>query len=1118
MFKNLPVVDDILLETGRVKEEISYYGVAKKKKSETKTNNKICTTMEQSRRQIRCLLDWPIDIGHDYKWVSKSRNVKAAAANLSNVLAGNSALKGAIEERRDWIKLRFVLELLPPFLEEIQGVYLESEIEIAWLDEVEEILIQANHAINNVTLRNKPPHKFNTPAAAAAAAAVLFVANWKAIQKRKKVVKRTAHAFSNLFESKEGYDFRFITRYGSGFSDLLSSSDLLHRTAPRIPSVIQQIHNYLHEMLPMFSELHYKVKLLGDGLEYMSRLLYNDYAAKGGNVSRIIWLNHIRGIAKRADLCLQTLKDNSDIIVTDTYPLETEPGKSISIEIDEILECINLLKVVMKVFNIESLEESSWVVGLEEDVHVLVSQLTTHGSGSGSGHDHSVVSILGVEGIGKTTLAKKIYNHRAVVDNFPLRFWVSLTQDPINPILKQVGEEGNSSELNLDEILREKKHIVVREKVLNTGGSNFIMEEWLIDKVVEILRKKKHILVLDNVSTTQALVTLKLKLKSSDIKNGSRILLTTRNRAVAEQSSSSPHQLQLRTKEESWRIFIQMVRMSQKDEPRAKEMLTSTCAGLPLAILHLGYLMLGNEATIEHLKRVIDYTKTYIQPLLDALKGTTSGDVPGHLINCLSYFKLFPDNFEISARRLVTLWVAEELIQRREDDEETEEEVAEKYLSQLISRNMVQVVERKLSGKVKKCCLPIALQQLWLQNNESLDHRLADHFRGHDPCFGHIHGKEDSAMPRHLQNYKDLVSFFSFDTREGNEPGDDIGNFLRRGIGFHYFHKLLVLDLEGVFRPQLPDSIVKLSKLRYLGLRWTYLETIPSCIGKLVDLETLDVKHTYVRTVPNSIWKLQKLRHLYLNQMYRSEIMRHPSGSSLKNLQTLWGIFVSKDSPVEDGLDKLVNLRKLGLAFHLDESQQVALSKWIVNLDHLQSLRLRSIDEMGEPCQMFLESFLSLKNLSSLELFGRLTNTSVVDNLPHNLTSLTLSASCLIDDPMPVLEKVPTLTLLCLYGNSYTGKRMVCSTGKFPQLLVLRIWKLEQLEELEVNENALQNLRELEIRSCRTLKVPAGLKHLKTLIELKLSGMPPAFAETIENEKNNFWDDIVYAPSITVSN
>lgn len=1082
-------------ETRQVKEETTSYSLPKDEKSVVA---KICADMEQSRHKIRCLLDRPIGAGHDRKWVSKSKTAKSAAVALSNLIAEAPALKGAFKEKRLWINLRFVVELLPPFLEEIDRIYLESEIEMAWLDELEDILIDANHAIDGVALRNMPPHGFHYKTPAAAASAIIIpVTNWKAIKKLKVVVKRAAVAFSNLFERKERYDFRFIARYESGFPDPFAFSDLFNKTAHPILSVIGKIQRYLDEMLPMLTELHYKVRLLCDELEHMRNLLYSEYATKGGKVSRIIWWEQMRTIAQMADHCFKTFKDDSDIVTT-ARPPHTEPaGKKLSVEIDDVLEHINLLKGIIKVFNIDSMEESSSVVGLEKDVHLLVSQLT-HGS---AGHDHSAISIVGMEGIGKTTLAKKIYTHRAIADSFPLRVWVTLTQDDFgNSIVEQVGKE-----------------------VLKSSGLNWNVEDqytqYWIQKVVEILSKFKHILVLDNVSTAQALDTLELTLKFSEIKNGSKILLTTRNRDVASRAdtsrSSAPHRLPLRTKEESRRLFNQMVHRSSEDDPRAKELL-ARCAGLPLAILHLGYLMLGEEATSVQLGRVLDRTKMNDSPLLDAFKGTNNSDVPPHLIKCLSYFRLFPSNSEISARRLVTLWVAEGLVQQRRDENETPEEVAEKYLLELLARNMIQVVERKPNGKVKKCCLPIALQQLWLQN-ERLDHRLADHFNRDDPCFFDIHG-EDSTMPHDMQNYMHLLSFLSFDSREGNKPGEEIGNFLRKGIGHGCFHKLHVLDLEGVFRPQLPNSIVKLSKLRYLGLRWTYLETIPSIIGKLVHLETLDVKHTYVRTLPSSIWKLQNLRHLYLNQRYRSQIMRHPSGSSLKNLQTLWGIFVDEDSPMEDGLDKLVNLRKLGLAFQLSgELQQGALTKWIVKLKHLQSLRLRSIGETGESHHLFLECFLCLENLSSLDLFGILGNPSFVDKLPHNLTSLTLSASYLTDDPMPKLEKLPNLTLLCLYGNSYTGTQMVCSTGKFPQLLVLRMWKLEQLEELEVNENAMQNLIELEIRSCRRLGVPAGLKHLKNLIELKLSDMPQEFAETMEDEKKTFWDDIVQSPSIIVS-
>ncbi|XP_048428517.1 putative late blight resistance protein homolog R1B-16 [Pyrus x bretschneideri] len=254
-----------------------------------------------------------------------------------------------------------------------------------------------------------------------------------------------------------------------------------------------------------------------------------------------------------------------------------------------------------------------------------------------------------------------------------------------------------------------------------------------------------------------------------------------------------------------------------------------------------------------------------------------------------------------------------------------------KYLLDLIAGDMVQVVERKNNGEVKTCRLPYALQ-----SRQELQHtspkRLTDHYSRSDEVFARIHG-DSSNLPDH---YKDLISILSFDTREGNKPGEEIGNFLRRGIAGGFFHQLQVLDLENVFRPELPTNIGKLSRLRYLGLRWTFLDSVPTSIGNLLNLQTLDVKHTDVQTLPSSIWKLPKLRHLYLNQ---SKIMHQKGGSSLKNLHTLCGAFVDKNSPLKGGLDKLINLRKLGLAFQLDRSEQRALGDKIVKPWGLRSLK-----------------------------------------------------------------------------------------------------------------------------------------------------------------------------------
>ena len=139
-----------------------------------------------------------------------------------------------------------------------------------------------------------------------------------------------------------------------------------------------------------------------------------------------------------------------------------------------------------------------------------------------------------------------------------------------------------------------------------------------------------------------------------------------------------------------------------------------------------------------------------------------------------------------------------------------------------------------------------------------------------------------------------------------------------------------------------------------------------------------------------------------MNQIYRSQIKHQPSGSSLQNLHTLKGAFINKDSPLKDGLRRLTNLRKLALAFQLNLSQQIALAESLLKLKQLKALKLKSIDGMGRPQDLKAAFLLGLENLSNLYLFGKLENTSI-NRLPQSLTDLTLSASGLIDDPMPEL-------------------------------------------------------------------------------------------------------------------
>ncbi|KAK4591332.1 hypothetical protein RGQ29_021507 [Quercus rubra] len=151
-----------------------------------------------------------------------------------------------------------------------------------------------------------------------------------------------------------------------------------------------------------------------------------------------------------------------------------------------------------------------------------------------------------------------------------------------------------------------------------------------------------------------------------------------------------------------------------------------------------------------------------------------------------------------------------------------------------------------------------------------------------------------------------------------------------------------------------------------------------------------------------------------MNDIYRSKIVHLRKGNSLQNLQTLQGAFMDKDSPLIDSMYKLINLTKLKMSFLLNLLQQEVLVEGLVKLTLLESLKIKSIDEM---------------------------------------------ASRLLDDPMPELEKLHNLKLLSFYSSSYVKRSMVCSKLGFPQLLILKFWMLPELDEWNVEEQALQNLQ-----------------------------------------------------------
>ena len=180
---------------------------------------------------------------------------------------------------------------------------------------------------------------------------------------------------------------------------------------------------------------------------------------------------------------------------------------------------------------------------------------------------------------------------------------------------------------------------------------------------------------------------------------------------------------------------------------------------------------------------------------------------------------------------------------------------------------------------------------------------------------------------------------------------------------------------------------------------------------------------------------------LLLSESYRSRFGPQPRGASLEDLQTLWGAFVDEKSPVRDGLDTMINLRKLSVACRCMSNQKDAMSlqleavaEWIQKLKHLQSLRMKSHDENNQPWDLHLQSLLGHTNLSSIYFLGRPKTPFVISKFPENLIEITLPASALSEDPMQKLDRLLKLRILQLFSESYVGKKMCCPENSFPQL------------------------------------------------------------------------------------
>ncbi|XP_040999267.1 probable disease resistance RPP8-like protein 2 [Juglans microcarpa x Juglans regia] len=638
--------------------------------------------------------------------------------------------------------------------------------------------------------------------------------------------------------------------------------------------------------------------------------------------------------------------------------------------------------------------------------------------------------------------------------------------------------------------------------ILGLGKADFdtMSNEDLKELLSKFLEERRYIIVLDDIWKIE--VWDDLKAAFPDAENGSRIVLTTRFKDVALHADprSPPHELCLLSDEDSWKLLSKKVCLEWNSTrtlpPWSEELgrqIVKKCGGLPLAIVVLGGLLSRKEASYSEWLKVLQsvhWQLTQDPTLCADILALSYHDLPYYLTPCFLYLGLFPEDFEISARRLILLWVAEGFVQPR--GQEPLEDVAEDYLEELIGRSMIQVAARKSNGRIKTCSIHDLLREFAISKAKEdrflevihQDVKVKSFTRGRHLS---VHGR----VPPALKNTSKVRSILCFDL---NEP---VFREMKK------FKLLRVLDLEGIHIARLDSAIGKLVHLRYLGLRGTWLKTLPSSVCYLVKLQTLDLRSTLVSPIPAVVIKLQQLRHLFVNEFREIVPSPPPSRTFLANLQTLHGLSINGTESVENVLNKLTNLRELGLCGEL-ELQEKALAMWILNLKGLHCLKLHAAgNATGFPAAIPNLDFSSHTYLHKLRLVGLMNKTQ---KFPPNLTELSLQNSFLTEDPMEKLEKLPNLRVLKLKQSSYVGKEMICSSGGFPQLQILKLSFLSSVEMWRIAEKAMCSLRELEIVQCKRLKiVPRGLWPVSSLCILRLGYMPFDIEMKVQERQGENW-------------
>nr|POF15958.1 putative late blight resistance protein like r1b-13 [Quercus suber] len=207
-----------------------------------------------------------------------------------------------------------------------------------------------------------------------------------------------------------------------------------------------------------------------------------------------------------------------------------------------------------------------------EKMEILLKQLLNEEQG------REVISIVGDAGIGKTFLAKKIYNDISVQAQFKYRAWVHVSR------YRKAGE----LLLGILESL---------DQPITTGKRQDMTVGKLQEKLSKCLANNRYLIVLDDLQNMEGGWEQIIEQAFHVDTNGSKILFTCRpepENSLGSVSISHSYSLERLDKAGRWKVLRERVfrtEASKADLELLGEQMAEKCEGLPLSLAILGRLL-----------------------------------------------------------------------------------------------------------------------------------------------------------------------------------------------------------------------------------------------------------------------------------------------------------------------------------------------------------------------------------------------------------------------------------------------------------------------------------------------------------------------------------------------